>query len=85
MLLTLLYIFFRETDEVWTVLDPTPMKPCLQQPAYLVNPSLLKILLVYCAEKWNIDAEYIVLYFILINHWPPDSPWSTFDSLCLTG
>jgi hypothetical protein len=36
------------------------------------------ILLVYNAENLNIDAEDIRLNFILINHWAPDSPWSTF-------
>jgi hypothetical protein len=37
------------------------------------------ILLVYNAENWNIDAENIPLHFILMNHWPPDSPLSTFQ------
>jgi hypothetical protein len=36
------------------------------------------ILLVYNAENLNIDAENIPLHFILINHRPPDRPWSTF-------
>jgi hypothetical protein len=36
-------------------------------------------LLVYNAEEWNIDAENIPLRFILMNHWPPDSPLSTFQ------
>jgi hypothetical protein len=43
---------------------------------------MVRLLLVYNAENWNIDAEFIPLHFILINHWPPVSAWSTFKAAC---
>jgi hypothetical protein len=70
-----LYISFTQTMDLLTVLEPHLRQPLLntftRQPH---NPSFCKILLVYNAENWNLDAEFIPLHFILKNHRPPDSP-----------
>ncbi len=61
------------------VLGPLFMQRLLNTaPRHLLNASLRMILLVYNAENWNIDEEYIPLNFIHIYHWPLGSPWTTF-------
>jgi hypothetical protein len=70
-----LYISFTKTIDLLTVLEPLFRQPLLDTlKGQSGNPSFCKILLVYNAEKWNLDAEFILLHFIHTNHRPHDSP-----------
>jgi hypothetical protein len=76
------YISLIQTIIVYAVLGPTFSQYLLDSvPPYSLNLQVLLILSVYNVVICRIDAQYILLHFININHCCVGSPWPTFQSV----